>query len=48
MRYTYYKSDNLTIIFDNDQLDETVFYNKKTKQLTFKKLPEKLINELEK
>lgn len=48
MRYTYYKSDNLTIIFDNDQLDKTVFYNKKTKQLTFKKLPEKLINELEK
>ena len=48
MRYTYYRSDNLTIIFDNNELDKTVFYNKQTKQLIFKKLPEKLIKELEK
>lgn len=48
MRYTYYKSDNLTIIFDNTQLDKTVFYDKNKKQLTFKKLPERLIEELEK
>lgn len=48
MRYTYYKSDNLTIIFDNNELDKTVFYDKQTKQLIFRKLPEKLIKELEK
>lgn len=48
LRYTFYKGKDLTIIFDNQQLDKTVFYNKKTKQLTFKKLPEELINQLDK
>lgn len=48
IKYTYYKSNDLTIIFDNKQLDNTIFYNNKTKQLTFKHLPEKLIEELEK
>lgn len=48
LRYTYYKDKNLTIIFDNEQLDRTVFYDKSKKQLTFKKLPEELINQLEK
>ena len=48
MKYTYYKRDDLTIIFDNQQLDKTIFYNKAKKQLTFKKLPEELINQLDK
>lgn len=48
MKYTFYKSVDLTIIFDNTQLDKTVFYDRKKKQLTFKKLPDSLIEELEK
>lgn len=48
IKYVTYKSDDLTIIFDNDKLEKTVFYDKNKKQLTFKELPEDLINELEK
>ena len=48
MKYTFYKGKDLTIIFDNQQLDKTVFYDKTKKQLTFKKLPEELINQLDK
>lgn len=48
LRFTYYKGKDLTIIFDNAQLDKTVFYDKNKKQLTFKELPEDLINQLEK
>ena len=48
LRFTYYKGKDLTIIFDNAQLDKTVFYDKNKKQLTFKALPEDLINQLEK
>ena len=47
MKYTYYRGKDLTIIFDNQQLDKTVFYDKKKKQLTFKQLPEELINQLD-
>ena len=48
MKYTYYRGKDLTIIFDNQQLDKTVFYDKNKKQLTFKQLPEELINQLDK
>lgn len=48
LRFTYYKGKDLTIIFDNTQLDKTVFYDRNKKQLTFKELPEDLINQLEK
>lgn len=48
LKYTFYKGKDLTIIFDNQQLDKTVFYDKNKKQLTFKKLPEELINQLDK
>ena len=48
MKYTFYKGKDLTIIFDNQQLDKTIFYNKAKKQLTFKELPEELINQLDK
>ena len=48
IKYVSYKSDDLTIIFDNDKLEKTVFYDKNKKQLTFKDLPEDLIIELEK
>ena len=47
LKYTYYKGKDLTIIFDNQQLDKTVFYDKKKKQLTFKQLPEELIKQLD-
>lgn len=48
MKFTYYKSEELTIIFDNAQLNNSVFYDKTKKQLTFKNLPKSLLEELEK
>lgn len=48
MKFTFYKGQDLTIIFDNQQLDKTIFYDKTKKQLTFKKLPDELINQLDK
>ena len=48
MKYTLYKDKDLVIMFDNQQLDKTVFYDKKKKQLTFTQLPEELINQLDK
>ena len=48
LKFTFYKGSDLTIIFDNQQLDKTIFYDKTKKQLTFKKLPDELINQLEK
>lgn len=47
IKYVNYQTDDLTIIFDKNKLEETVFYDKVRKQLTFKKLPEGLIDELE-
>lgn len=48
IRYVYYKDKNITIEFDANLLNKTVFYDKTKKQLTFKKLPEILIEELDK
>lgn len=48
LRYTFYKGEDLTIIFDNQKLDKTIIYDKRKKQLTFKELPEELINQLDK
>ncbi|MGL5256522.1 MAG: nucleoid-associated protein [Proteocatella sp.] len=48
IKYTDYVSDKLTIKFSNDELDKTIFYDKKKKILTLKKLPQELIKELEK
>ena len=48
LKYTYYRGKDLTIIFDNQQLDKTVFYDRNKRQLTFKQLPEELINQLNK
>lgn len=48
LKFTFYKGKDLTIIFDNQQLDRTIFYDKTKKQLTFKKLPDELINQLDK
>jgi nucleoid-associated protein len=47
IKYIYYKDDDMTIQFDNMLLDKDVIYDSKNKQLTFKKLPIGLINEIE-
>ena len=48
IKYLYYKDSNITVGFDNELLNKTVFYEPKKKQLTFKNLPPELIEQIEK
>lgn len=47
IKYVFYKDKNITVGFDNNLLGKSILYDKKTKALTFKELPAKLIQELD-
>ena len=46
IKYIMYKSDKYRLEFDSNLLGTEVIYNKQKKELTFKKLPEELTNQI--
>lgn len=46
MRYTSYKDADMRIEFDNSLIGKNIIFNRKTKELTFKNLPQELIDQM--
>lgn len=46
VKYVKYKNENYTVEFDSALLDKEIFYNKQKKELTFKRVPEELANQI--
>jgi len=46
LRKIYYKDDNITIGFNSELLDKSVKYNSSKKELTFKNIPQELIDQI--
>lgn len=47
IKYVIYKGDNYSLEFDADLLDKDIFYNKQKKELTFKRIPDSLIKQIQ-